>query len=172
MISLTSLNINLFSSLCRLLTLASSQQHILSQKDLRPLLSSFYDIPSISLRNAILPSIMRDNTFYVQWFAVDRDGVAERQVDGREEEERTARRGHDLSIAGPKAHQHASDLVIAYLDHQLCEMTQLENRYGAESGRVDWDAVGLRVGVVPAVCLLPTNRSCSRSAIIFCLSLG
>jgi hypothetical protein len=45
-------------------------QQIANGGDLHLPIATFYDVPVISLRSVILPSIMRDPMSYVPWFAV------------------------------------------------------------------------------------------------------
>jgi hypothetical protein len=47
-----------------------------------------------------------------------------------------------LSQLGAKGHGLAGDLIIAYIEKELCEMDRLESRYGSGSSQTAWDTIG------------------------------
>ncbi|ORX41226.1 hypothetical protein BD324DRAFT_613723 [Kockovaella imperatae] len=80
--------------------------------------SQYYDLPVVSFRNLLLPTILRDNTLLRKWFS--------RRSDKEEENYGEV----DLRHVNKRGHRLAGDLVKAYLDTQICEVENLEKQRG------------------------------------------
>ncbi|KAL7421350.1 hypothetical protein Q5752_004235 [Cryptotrichosporon argae] len=81
-------------------------------------IASWYETPLITLRNPLLPQVMRNHSLLNDWYYND---------------------GHWLDITHLQSYGHArlGDLVIAYIEKQLCEMDAIE----AAAGTTDVDVL-------------------------------
>ncbi|WVQ85996.1 hypothetical protein IAT38_008164 [Cryptococcus sp. DSM 104549] len=88
--------------------------------DMHTGVAQYYDIPTLSLRNAILPDVMKNHSLVREWFWVSpQDTVDIRHI---------SRKGHDIM----------GRIGAAYIDSQLCEMDKYEAGIpGADSMSID-----------------------------------
>ncbi|KAL7419164.1 hypothetical protein Q5752_006000 [Cryptotrichosporon argae] len=79
--------------------------------DLHHSLAQYYDLPVVSLRNPLLPRILKNHSMVYDWF-------------------NNAGSEIDLRHLGTYGHRVVGDLVSAYIDKQLCEMDAIEAAVG------------------------------------------
>ncbi|KAL7419162.1 hypothetical protein Q5752_005998 [Cryptotrichosporon argae] len=94
---------------------------IATGSDMHHGLAAYYDIPTLSLRDPLLPRILQNHTLIEDWFC--EDGLHPGQ--------------RDLRHVNRRAHKAIGELVTAYIDTQLCEMDALE----AAASTTDADAL-------------------------------
>jgi hypothetical protein len=72
--------------------------------------AQFYDVPVVDSRVALLQSVWDDHTILPKWFTNDKAFPS----------------GIDLRHFGPTLHAFSGDVMMAYIESQLCEMDALE----------------------------------------------
>ncbi|TXT05066.1 hypothetical protein VHUM_03886 [Vanrija humicola] len=77
--------------------------------------AQFYDVPTLTVRNALAPLFANDKKPILEWFHHD---VKEPNPETLE--------GVDVRHFGTRGHEIAGNMMIAYLELQLCEMDRLE----------------------------------------------
>lgn len=77
--------------------------------------AQFYDVPTLTLRNALAPFFARDKKPILEWF---HNEVPDPNPETLE--------GVDIRHLSGKGHELAANMMIAYLELQLCEMDRLE----------------------------------------------
>ncbi|KAL7419490.1 hypothetical protein Q5752_006328 [Cryptotrichosporon argae] len=69
--------------------------------------ASFYDLPLVTLRNPLLPRLLNNHSLAYDWY----------RMNGRQ---------LDASHLNAYGHERVGDLIIAYIEQQLCEMDAIE----------------------------------------------
>jgi len=86
--------------------------------------SQFYDVATLSTRNALLPLAMQDRSKILEWFVIEYNTTPNPDTLS----------GVDLRHFSPYMHRVSADMMMAYVELQLCEMDKLEARAGP-----NWD---------------------------------
>ncbi|WOO77635.1 uncharacterized protein LOC62_01G001204 [Vanrija pseudolonga] len=84
----------------------------------QPGIAQFYDVPSLSLNNALMLNILDKPSLLTEYFATGDAGGA------------TTVNGIDHRHIGLKGHQLFAEIVKAYFELQLCEMDRIEEEAG------------------------------------------
>ncbi|KAL1408264.1 hypothetical protein Q8F55_005070 [Vanrija albida] len=84
----------------------------------QPGVAQFYDVPSLSLNNALMPKILDQPSLIAEYFA-------EGDTDGRSTVD-----GIDRRHIGLKGHKLFAEIVKGYLELQMCEMDRIEEEAG------------------------------------------
>ncbi|TXT13322.1 hypothetical protein VHUM_00689 [Vanrija humicola] len=86
----------------------------------QPGVAQFYDVPSLSLNNALMPKILEKPSLIPEYFATGDEGGD------------TTVNGIDRRHIGLKGHTLFAEIVKAYFELQLCEMDRIEEEFGNE----------------------------------------
>ncbi|WOO77031.1 uncharacterized protein LOC62_01G000632 [Vanrija pseudolonga] len=87
--------------------------------DLTMGVSQFYDVPTLSLRNAMLPLVPQNKSLILDWFNHENDHP-----------DRETFKGVDLRHLGNIGHEIAGDMMVAYMELQVAEMDAIEAAAG------------------------------------------
>ncbi|KAL1407182.1 hypothetical protein Q8F55_006598 [Vanrija albida] len=77
--------------------------------------AQFYDVPTLTVRNALAPLMAHDKKPIVEWFTHDVPAPNPETLEGV-----------DIRHFSDKGHEISADMMIAYLELQLCEMDRAE----------------------------------------------
>lgn len=85
--------------------------------------NQFYDVPTLSLRNALLPLVPQNKSLIVDWF-----------YNQSEHPDADTFQGVDLRHLSSRGHEVAGDMMVAYMELQLAQMDAAEAEAAAGAG--------------------------------------